>query len=354
MSYAFNAVIEAAYAIEYNTNNKVDLSDAYLYMGAFSTHIFNYKSLLEDEFKIPMANQSGGAYLYNKFIPNVDDWFSSKYNGYKYQADKCLAEGRDFRLKEVGAAGSYQVDNQCGSHLTRRTYVTVENVIDIYPYYLHSSTHLKNMIISNGPLVMKVTNTNNLLNKFGSYGSSQAQVPEHVYALIGWEDAGHSTKWILKDSWPGHSGIIKTDPSKLSDRYLIDLIWSGDVKLARVENVVKNNNPPYSGQKFQVNESLQCVLELSTLTIDVNDIRIDNRWYSKAFISSNVAVDEWEWRFDFSRLTRSRNDGETETSIYVSAIKSGMSTFKVRAKLNGKWTAWKTKSVYLDTIGRIR
>ncbi|WP_074409899.1 MULTISPECIES: C1 family peptidase [Aquimarina] len=349
MSHAFNAVIETMYMIEYNENVSIPLSNAYLYMGAFSTNFWLYEDVLEDGFKIP-AHKYPSSYIYNDFIPNVDDWFSPAYNGYRGKALECISEERDFRLREVGEPPVYKIDNQCGQLITNSDYFTVRNVSEIGSNSIRSINDIKRLLID-GPMIMKVkhSQTNRALEKFGEYSSSElTEINDHAYAIIGWDDLGNNTQWILKDSWPKKAGYIKTQPSKLSNTTFLNLIASGDVSFCKLSGVVKNNKPTRR-PRFEVDENLQCPPELSRILVDVAVITINGKTYSKAYVSSNTVMEDWQWQFSFSRTTRSEIKQSKYASIMVSPLRSGMGTIKVRGKSNGVWTEWTTLSIYLPS-----
>ncbi|QKX03989.1 hypothetical protein HN014_03410 [Aquimarina sp. TRL1] len=353
LSYAFNAAIETMYMIEYNETVSLSLSDAYLDMKVFDEDMAVYKTVLESGFKVPEKIPGHYEYTLSDFFPGVDSWFDPVYNNFRTKALNCINEERNFVIAAIDEPPTtYEILDTCGEPVTDFDYLTVSDVIALPFSQVPTVDHLKNIIMTQGPVVLKVTNEETdsgyVLQKFKEYSTSEmTAVSYHAYTLIGWENqTDTTTKWLMKDSWfYGEAKIV-------DDEDFIELLSSGTIALYRVENIEKNNTA--SGvSPFVVDTALQCVpvsplFTLWSVGVHLDYIWIGGKMYSKFFVHSNLPADEWEWEVITPAYTTSEIHGEMMSSLLVSPHENGSVTVRVKARKDDVWTPWKYKTVYLN------
>ncbi|CAM1359771.1 C1 family peptidase [Tenacibaculum xiamenense] len=345
LSFAFNAAIETMYMIEFNTSSSILLSDAYTDMKVFVGEMPAFETVLESGFRIPKRAPFQSIYL-----PNVNSWLSPKYNGFRTKALNCINVERNFRVEPMESnPGEYEILDTCGTSIHEQDNLAAMEVTPIT--HLNSVNQLKNIILTKGPVIMKVNNlaldSGYTLQKFKNYSNSEVSpLSFHAYSIIGWENgAGNTTKWLFKDSWPVANG------KQLSNSEFLNLLSSGTIELSRVSNILKNGSASQV-HKFIVNPSLQCVtpqetLELFSIGTLLHHVWIGSRLYSKVFVHSNIPADEWEWNISDVYMT-SLTNAPTMSSVLISPISSGLVTIKVRARKGGYWTPWKQKIVNIS------
>ncbi|SEC52114.1 Papain family cysteine protease [Tenacibaculum sp. MAR_2009_124] len=345
LSFAFNAAIETMYKIEFNTSSQILLSDAYTDMKVFVGEMPAFKTVLESGFRIPKRSPFQSIYL-----PNVNSWLSTKYNGFRMKALNCINVDRNFRVEPIDTdPGQYEILDACGTSIHEQDNLAALEVIPINQ--LNSVDQLKNIILTKGPVVIKVNNVASesgfTLQEFKTYSNSDVSpLSYHAYLMIGWKNGqGNTTEWIFKDSWPIASG------KQLNNTKFLNLLSSGTIELSRVEHILKNGATSQVDD-FTVNASLQCVAPQETLELFSIGTLLHHAWigphlYSKVFVHSNIQADEWEWNISNVYMTSPTNTS-TMSSVLISPTSSGLVTIKVRARKGGYWTPWKQKVIHIS------
>ncbi|WP_299120641.1 C1 family peptidase [uncultured Tenacibaculum sp.] len=363
MSYAVSSAIESMYMIEHNTTQAIKIYPAYLDIKVWEGEFHQYKEVLESGFLIP--SKLGTSALKNEYISSNDRSNDPKYVGIRNPNPatgvtplKCVNEQKDFLLTSVENNGKVFNFNNCGQNIKNNTYLSVTSLIEINKINVVNTNYLKNLIL-NKPVIIKVNNTLNnntyTLAKFRKDDYTHEELQKtgfHAYLLIGWENIGNQTSWILKDSWRNKSKIIKTHPSILSDNDFLSMISNGTIQLAQVEGVKKNNISSTS-TPFQVNPSIQCPpFSLNgTLVVDLHYAHIGGILYSKAFINSTTLVDEWQWNFNVPTYNRNQINTNYSSSILISPKTSGIVKVKVRGRRGNSWSEWKELNIYISNGG---
>lgn len=368
LAFATISAIETMYKIEHNdTQTFINLSDTYLDLETSTdgTISFLKAAINSNKFNIPIKRDSTiSTYKINSYLQGVNP-ISTEYYNFKSQAKGCINLGKDYITWFNNNNFKFK---ECGGLVTNNDYVSVGNIITIDSSTI-SIKNLKEIIISKGPIVLRVENDEingiKTLDKFKNYSDSD-NINYHAYTVLGWEDTNDGTKWVLKDSWQNNYGIFKTDPLKLSDSEFINLTKSTlqsnstirpQIKIFRVKNIKKNNFLS-SVEDFIVNRFLQCPdpiepiqntpPELSNINVILHSLNIGGVLYSNFFVSSNISVDDWQWRTSQLSLTRNLIKNDNNSNINISPINNGLITVEVRAKKNNTWTPWKQKTVILS------
>ncbi|MFK8060197.1 MAG: C1 family peptidase [Polaribacter sp.] len=358
LSYASIAAAESVYKIEYNdTNSFIELSDTYFDYDI--THTFT-PELVNRRFQIPFKRTTV-TYKINEFLRGFTDETSIEFINYRKEARKCIKKKKDFLAGIL--VDKYEFIG-CGDLVSLNDFITIGKV-NIFSSENFSIKKLKEYIISNGPVVVKVKNrlVNGIrtIERFKDYQISNIEQSQyHAYAIIGWENDGNNTKWILKDSWPYAQGIIKTNISLLPDNKFIELtdniientiIHEPQLTFFGFEKISKNNSLPLLTDKFFVNRKLQepipIPLIISNIISELHSSYIGDYLYSKFIIASNVDVTDWQWRSSPNCYTRSLIKNVRSSSILISPVENGLIKVEVRAKKDGFWTNWKSISLQL-------
>ena len=365
-TYAISAVAETMYGIENSTtvNRLQNLSSDYLYWGDPSTNSLKEfgDRISNHKFKIPHQPTSNTRSEYfgklvNTSSPGVVDYLRDDRAKFFFQNTRaCIEQGKDFLLSattiEIPYTNGLDItiqpgdhyfgeDITCGNDITKYDYYSIGNLQVLSRAEIANVEDVKSELINHGPVVMSVNATVGL-DRFAFYTTPELfGVSSHAYALIGWKDTPDGTQWIIKDSWPGKSGIKETSTSKLSDAYFIEQIQNNKIQLATISDVKKNNKG--SGSRYRVESSIQCPpLRLSQITFNPEIVSIGNLKFSKISVSStNHDVSDWQWDFDFCRTTRNLEKKAKRSSILFSPcyrVTNGL--IRVRGKRNGVWSRW--------------
>lgn len=212
-------------------------------------------------------------------------------------------------------------------------YATVSNVTK----RTLSTNHSLRSEIKNGPVIMRVNGS--ALSTFFN-GRSSADATYHAVLIYGWQEkTGSTTKYRVKDSWPGSPNTVIT--KAISDATLSSLQNTGDLEFATVGTVTKS-----SGFK-----SNNCMPTLTSIRVIKDYALISGDNYAKCSVTSNVAVEDWQWEINTSHTRRSFIKQSKSSSIMISPQNSGTYTIKVRAKREGIWTSWRTLTTNLSADG---
>ena len=359
LAFATTSTVESLYKIVYNdTQTSLDLAETFL---DFSFPGQPQLNIATNNFKLPIERiLTVNLGKTNRSLPGVLEPTREFYD-YRDSCNDCVVLEKEFVIE-------FGVDNYefagCGDFVINNDFVTVSNAVKLSSEEI-SVKKIKELIISKGPITLKVKNIPidgvRSLDRIKNYNIDSSSISYHAYSIIGWENDGNNTKWILKDSWQGKQGIIKTSTTLLPDAKFINLsntiirgnvTYSPQLSFFRLENVIKNNIPPLPGAKFIVNRKLQeptpVPLTLSIIHSELHSANIGGVLYSKFYITSNVSVEDWQWRTSQLCLTRNIIKGSNISSIYISPINNGQVTVEVRAKKNNIWSPWRQKTIILS------
>ncbi|WP_024771862.1 C1 family peptidase [Aquimarina macrocephali] len=347
LAFAFNAAIETTYAMENNVygSNLFSLSDAYLDYKVWNAPY--YLPDLNSNFKIPLI-ASGQI---NSFAPATCPVNNPDSNGCSIKRSDVL----DY-IEHPNGQRSYRIflntnfsppiwDIEDGGSLGN--YVTVGNAIQLSQNDINSVDDIKMKILNSGPVVVKVSgNQNGVHNakKFRNYNIPTAGLSYHAFSIIGWTN---DSRWIIKDSWPGMSGIVNTKQNV----DIVNLMNNGNVELYQVSDISYNGNNastnPTTLSLPVCNPTVD--LELSSISIDIDYAHIGSYLYHKFWVSSNVSVDRWVWGIGYPNgsLKRSQVNNSNSSSVLLTPTTSGLVTIYVRAYKNGE-TVTKERRIYLS------
>lgn len=365
LSYAFASAIESMYMIENSTVASVtNISPAFLdiKIRPHNDKLNNYKNTLENGFKIPKRTGDNLSYhITNHFVQGINNY--DKVPNFTRASTKCVLEGKSFitQSNEINDTITYRTLDNCGSLVTRIYNLSLTEVKILSKNI--SIEKIKETIIDHGPLVMKVKNQgrNGNLSKFRqNYPKLDLDSTQyHAYTIIGWQNSGNNTKWVLKDSWMKKAAIITTNESRLTDNEFKSLLSREEIELATVSGIRKNNSPVGS-QKFSVNYGIQCnvstVININKPLVEPDFAYINGVFFHKFSTTSSTDIDQWEWRFITNPpygYTRSQQNSSRQSSILARPRLSGNIIMKVRAKKENQWTDWKSISLYLTNGGTI-
>ncbi|EZH74099.1 hypothetical protein ATO12_14590 [Aquimarina atlantica] len=348
LSFAFNAAIETMYGIENSVygSSLFSLSDAYLDYKVWNAP--NYLPILNSSFKIPLAVAGGEI---NAFAPQTCPVNNPDINGCSIPRGSVLAYinhangQRSYRifLDTNFSPPVWAVDD--GGALGN--YVTVGNATQLSTSDINSVNDIKTKILNNGPIVVKVSGIQNGVHdakKFRNYNIPAAGLSYHAFTIIGWTS---DSRWVIKDSWRGMSGIVNTNQNV----DIVGLMNSGSVELYQVSGISYNgNNTSTNPTVLSVNECIPTInLTLSSISLDIDYAHIGGYLYHKFWVSSNIPVDRWVWGIDYPNgsLKRSQVDNSDSSSILMSPTTSGLVTVYVRAYKNGQ-TVTKERRIHLS------
>ena len=125
--------------------------------------------------------------------------------------------------------GKYSATVTCTNEIVNN-FVKVDNVIELKSFT--SKDQIKSSILNNGPLVVYVEDLLNI-QKFRNY-NTYTPIAYHAFTIIGWND---DDTWVIKDSWPGATGIYNSLPNP----DIISLLQNDKVKLFQVAGIRLNN-----------------------------------------------------------------------------------------------------------------
>lgn len=347
LAFAFNAAIETTYAIENNvySSNLFSLSDAYLDYKVWNAT--NYLPDLNSNFKIPLT--AGGQI--NSFAPITCPVNNPNNNGCSIPRSSVL----DY-IEHPNGQRSYRIflntnfsppiwDIEDGGPLGN--YVTIGNAIQLSQNNINSVDDIKMKILNSGPVVVKVSGSQNGVHdakKFRNYTITTAGLSYHAFSIIGWTS---DSRWVIKDSWPGMSGIVNTEQNV----DIVNLMNTGSVELYQVSDISYNgNNASTNPTNLSVNECNPTIdLELSSVSIDIDYAHIGGYLYHKFWVSSNIPVDRWVWGIAYPNgsLKRSQVNNSNSSSVLLTPTTSGLVTIYVRAYRNGQ-TVTKERRIYLS------
>jgi len=338
MAYAFSAAIETMHAIENNINNPtLELSDHYLDYEAWTAP--NHIPTLDSSFKIAIAtsdseintylsecdiNAPGANCIHNSVISNIINYPGAQRAYRIFQNDN--VDPPVEAVEDAGSLGSY---------------VTVNDAKEIFASQISSDDDIKEIILEDGPIVLKVNGTNNQV--FREY-TVVPNLTYHAFLIIGWTDDG---QWVIKDSWPDMATITNTKPNT----NISQMMQQNKVQLYQVSGIGLNSYS-YSSNTISFTYSAcsppEPPLTLSNISLDVDYANIGGYNYGRFWVSSNVSVDTWVWgiAYPYGYRKRSQINLPTYSSVLLSPNTSGYVTVYVRAYKNGV-TVTKERSIYL-------
>jgi len=348
LAFAFNAAIETVYGMENNVSGSslFSLSDAYLDYKVW--HAPFYMSILNSPFKIPVKTSASSI---NNFAPWSCPVNNPNPNGCNIPRSQVLSY-----INHPNGQKSYSIflntameppvwDVGDGGSLGN--YVNVGNMVELDGNTIGSIDDIKTTIMNDGPIVVKVSGTQNGVHnakKFRNYNIPSAGLSYHAFAIVGWTD---DDRWVIKDSWPGMTGIVNTNQNP----GIINLMNSGDVELYQVSDISYNggstSTSPISLNTTNCNPIVN--LELSSISLEIDHAFIGGYLYHKFWVTSNVPVDNWVWGIDYPNgsIKRSQINGSQSSSILMTPTTSGLVTVYVRA-YKGSQTVTKERQIYLS------
>jgi hypothetical protein len=314
-----------------------------------------YKQTLQNyKFKIPARKSSTSPEIlrYSEFLPKINVQNYQNYNGYySVYTQECIKDLKHFRIKNYATnpdENDWKIDTstRCDSEsILNRDYLSVSEVTKLNP---NSTDFLKETIIENGPVVMKVNGS--VLSNFKNYNEN---VGYHAYTIIGWEDIdSNSTNWKLTDSWTDEDDIIWS--KTISNSSLINLISNNNIEVYSVNGIKFKGNPSVGG--FNVNAEIQCQdvqpepeIVLSSIYVDIDYAFIRGYLYHKFWVTSNIEIDSWVWGIDYPNgsLKRSQVNNPNYSSVLLTPTTSGTVTVFVNGYKNGVKVT-KEKRIYLS------
>lgn len=199
---------------------------------------------------------------------------------------------------------------------------------------------IKNIIMNEGPVVTYINAAvhDNYRNYVGTV------LGFHSFLIIGWQDEPGGTRWKVRDSWPGMSGIHLTELNP----GLADDVKSYDAVLTTVSGIYKSGQSPNT-QFPNFNEANQCVVDRTAKPV-VNQLYfaqtpvVQNEWNDLvAHATSDVDFAQWQFSTPSSAagsIWFSSTTGWAERPVrcYVDDVV----TFGARVKSEfGVWSNWK-------------
>ncbi len=344
LAFAFNAAIETMYGIE-NTktgSNLFSLSDAYLDYKVW--HAPNYLSTLNSGFKIPLRSTNPDI---NSFAPSSCKVNNPDPNGCSIPRSQVLnyinhPNGQRSFMIYLDVDNSPPVWSVAdGGPLGN--YATVGNSSQISASQINDDDDIKNKIINDGPIVVKVDGSK--VTQFRSY-SVPSGLSYHAFTIIGWTD---DSRWVIKDSWPSMAGVVNTH----QNINLVSLVNSGDVEMYQVSQISYNggsaNTNPAVIDTGNTNCNPPVALQLTNIGVNIDYVYIGGYLYHKFWVNSNVPVDQWVWGIDYPNGARKRSqvNNSTYSSVLLSPFYSGNVTVYVRATKDGQ-SVTKERNIYLS------
>ncbi len=338
LAFAFSAAIETMYAIEKNINNpSLKLSEAYLDYEAWSAP--NHIPTLNSSFKIAEKtsnseinaflsecdiNAPGNNCIHNSVVSNIINYPAAQ-KAYRVFLDTNVEPPVE-AVEAAGALGSY---------------VTVNNALELTTNDFSNDDDLKEIILEDGPIVLKVNGANN--QTFRNY-DVVPNLTYHAFIIIGWTD---DNRWIIKDSWPGMAAIANTK----QNTNIHQMMQQNKVQLYQVSGIGYNGGSASSNTiSFTHGNCMppEPPLTLSNISVDVDYTNIGGYNYGKFWVTSNVSVDTWVWgiAYPYGYRKRSQLNLPTYSSVLLSPNNSGYVTVYVRAYKDGI-TVTKERSIYL-------
>lgn len=200
MAFAIVAAMESMYELEHNNPwSNPNMSEPWI----------DYLTWGSSDWKLYLETQNKGVpkAACGNFAPNcTDEVWQCHLNGTIKpitQAGNCYRIDREYN--ESTHQWEYLVNTLSPAGMSWYYAGTVDDNLTI-----NSANDLKGHLL-NGPVVLKVDGGSNI-SKFRSYNTTG--VSYHSFAVIGWQDVGTCTQWLIKDSWPGMAGYAytKADP----------------------------------------------------------------------------------------------------------------------------------------------
>jgi hypothetical protein len=346
MSFAFNAAIETMYAIENDINDPdLTLSDPYLDYKVWDPD--NYVPILNSNVKIPLVTFDGT----NTFPPNCENESDCQFR------EDVLAIIDDESGQKSYKFESVLINSDEGIEVTElqvldggyfKNYVTVGNTGLIDNNSISSIDDIKNKILNNGPIVLKVSGIDDKGNhnsrQFRDYNVPTLGLNYHAFTIIGWTE---DSRWIIKDSWPGMSGnAVET----YKDIDILSLMTGEepDVVLYQVSGISYNETPS-STNTITFSDNCEPI-ELSSIDFDIDYEFIGGVMYHKFWVTSNNQVDNWVWGIGYPNgsIKRSQVNNATYSSVLLSPTYDDVVTVYVNAYKNGVIVATKEKNIYLS------
>ena len=226
MAFAFVAAMESMFEIEHaDPLLTPNLSEAWLDYRTWGQS--DWKGILEHH-QIPVPEEACG-----NFPPLCKDERTCNLYGavrpYVESGD-CFDISREFNehIHEL----EYVVQGASNSGIAWYRAGSVDDELNV-----PDTGALKEYIRDRGPVVLRIDEPANIA-KFRNYNTTG--VHYHALAVIGWQDIGTCTRWLVKDSWPGMAGIAytKTDPG------IPAMMASGDIRAWQVSDI---SYQPYTG-----------------------------------------------------------------------------------------------------------